>query len=335
MSYGKHVLRKGLWYLLTFFIAITLVFVIPRLIPGNPITSIVAQMSAGGVPSESMQRIYDSFIRDYGLDKPIVMQYFEYMKNLFMGDLGISFSLYPRKVTEIIGEAMPWSIALQVPAILIGWILGNLLGAYAAYKRGKFDRVLFPVSLLVSAMPYYVLAILLQYVFGVYLGWFPPSGGYSMSAFPSLTLGFIADLLSHYTLPFISLVAVIIGGQAIGMREMSIYELNTDYVNYSRMLGLDDRRIASYIFRNAMLPQVTGLAVSLGTMVGGSIITEIVFGYPGIGTWLFNAIRTNDYPLIQGIVLVITVAVLFANFLIDILYGFLDPRIRAAEMEEG
>ncbi len=334
MSYGKYVLRKGLWYLLTFFIATTLVFIIPRLIPGNPISAIVAQMGSG-VPSESMQRVYESFIRDYGLDKPVVLQYIDYMKNLFHGELGISFSLYPKGVTEIIGEALPWTLALQIPAILVGWILGNLLGAYAAYKRGKFDKVLFPVSLLVSAMPYYVLAILMQYIFGVYLGWFPPSGGYSMSAFPSFTFDFMVDILSHYTLPFVSLVAVTIGSQAIGMREMSIYELNTDYVNYSRMLGLEDRKIVSYIFRNAMLPQITGLAISFGTMVGGSIITEIVFGYPGIGTWLFNAIRQNDYPLIQGIVLVITITVLFANFFLDIMYGFLDPRIKAGEMEEG
>jgi len=332
--YARYVLKKGAWYLLTFFTAVTLVFMIPRLIPGNPIMSIVAQMSSGGVSSESMQRVYESFIRDYGLDEPVYLQYIEFMKNLFQGSLGISFSLYPMKVTEIIREALPWSLALQVPAILVGWIAGNALGAYAAYRKGMFDKVLFPASLLVSSMPYYVLAILLQYVFGVYLGWLPPSGGYSMSAFPSLSLGYITDLLSHYALPFLSLVAVTIGGQAIGMREMSIYELNTDYVNYSKMLGLDDRRISSYIFRNAMLPQITGLAISLGTMVGGSMITEIVFGYPGIGTWLFRAIRQNDYPLIQGIVLMITIAVLFANFLIDIMYGFMDPRIRAAQMEE-
>ena len=334
-GYVRYVAKKTLWYILTFFVAITLIFIMPRLIPGNPISAIIAQMMGDGAQSESLERVYRSFMDQYGLDRSLIYQYVEYLKNLFSGSLGVSFSLFPRSVNEIIGEALPWTLALQLPAILVGWMCGNILGAYAAYRRGKFDSTLFPLSLFMSAMPYYALAIILQYLLGVYLGWFPVSGGYSIFIFPSLTLDFFKNLLVHYFLPFLSIVIVTIGGQAIGMREMSIYELNTDYVNYSKMLGLSDRKISSYIFRNAMLPQVTGLAISLGMMVGGSLITEIVFDYPGIGSGLFNAIRQNDYPLIQGIVLIIIIAVLIANFFIDIIYGFLDPRIRISQEEEN
>jgi peptide/nickel transport system permease protein len=333
--YIRYIAQKIFWYILTFFVAVVLIFVIPRLIPGNPISSIISQMATGGAQSESLEKIYESFMHEFGLDKPLFFQFIDYMKNVFTGNLGISFSLFPKTVNEILGEALPWTLALQLPAILIGWIVGNLLGAVAAYKKGKFDNVLFPVSLFMSAIPYYALAIILLYVFAVYLGWFPAGGGYSRTLLPSFSWEFIKDLLSHYSLPFLSIVLVAIGGQAIGMREMSIYELNTDYVTYCRMLGLSDRKISTYVFRNAMLPQITGLAISLGTMVGGALITEIVFEYPGIGTWLFNGIRQQDYTLIQGATLIIIIAVLLANFIIDLVYGFVDPRIRIAQMEES
>ncbi|KAG2857308.1 hypothetical protein PC115_g25822 [Phytophthora cactorum] len=151
---------------------------------------------------------------------------------------------------------------------------------------------------------------------------------------PQLSFDFIMSVVRHHTLPFLSIVLVTIGGQAIGMREMSIYELNSDYVLYSKLLGIRDGKISRYVFRNAMLPQITGLALSIGTMVGGSLICEIVFSYPGIGTWLFTAIRQLDYPLISGCTLLIAIAVLLANFTIDVIYGFIDPRIKAAQMEE-
>ena len=333
--YAKYISQKVFWYILTFFVAVTLIFIIPRLMPGNPISSIISQMAAGGVQSESLEIIYESFVHEFGLDKPLFFQFVDYMKNIFRGNLGVSFSLFPKTVNEILGDALPWTLALQLPAILVGWIAGNLLGAAAAYKKGKFDEILFPSAIFVSAMPYYILAIILLYVFAANLGWFPTVGGYSITMFPSFSWAFIKDLLSHYFLPFLSIVLVTIGTQGMGMREMSIYELNTDYVTYCRMLGLSDKKISKYVFRNAMLPQVTGLAISIGTMVSGALITEIVFGYPGIGTWLFNGIRQQDYPLIQGTTLIIIVAVLLANFIIDLVYGFIDPRVRIAQMEES
>ncbi|HEV2128346.1 MAG TPA: ABC transporter permease, partial [Thermomicrobiales bacterium] len=267
----------------------------------------------------------------FGLDKPLLLQFFAYVGNVFQGDLGTSFALYPADVRGLIADALPWTIALQLPAILVGWILGNALGAIAAYKGGWFDRGGFIASLFLSSMPYYAFAILLLYLVAVRWELLPAAGGYSFGTEPSFSWSFITDAADHYVLPFLSLVLIFIGGQAIGMRSMAIYELSSDYVEFSRGVGISDSRITRYIFRNAMLPQVTGLALSIGSLVGGALITEVVFSYPGIGSLLFGAIRQNDYPVIQGITLLIMVAVLAANFLVDIAYGFIDPRIRAAQ----
>ncbi|MCL6568874.1 MAG: ABC transporter permease, partial [Meiothermus silvanus] len=240
----------------------------------------------------------------------------------------------PARVNDLIAASLPWTIALQLPAILVGWILGNLLGVLAAYKGGAFDRWAFVGSLVLSNLPYYCLAVLLLYLFSVAIPVFPSFGGYNPGSTPNLSLSFILDVLRHYTLPFLSLVLVLIGGQAVGMRSMAIYELSADYVSYMRSLGVGDRRIVGSIFRNAMLPQITGLALAIGSLVGGALLTEVVFSYPGIGSTLFTAIRQNDYPVIQGITILVTVAVLAANFLIDIGYGLIDPRIRSAQRGE-
>jgi peptide/nickel transport system permease protein len=291
-------------------------------------------MTRGMTDSDTIKKVYQTFIQEFGVDKPLWTQFVMYLKNLFTGNLGTSFGLYPAKVTDILASAVPWTIGLQLPAIIVGWILGNGLGAVAAYKKGIYDRVIFPAALFVNSIPYFTLAIIMLYIFGLSLKWFPTSGGYDYQMIPHLSLDFIGSVIRHHTLPFLSIVLVTIGGQAIGMREMSIYELNADYVLYSKLLGIRDSKIAKYVFKNAMLPQITGLALSIGTMVGGSLITEIVFSYPGIGTWLFTAIRQLDYPLISGCTLLIAVSVLLANFTLEIIYGLVDPRIKAAQMED-
>ncbi len=330
----RHVLRKTPWYLAALLAALALNFFLPRLIPGNPVDTIMAKLASGGAEGESVRQIYSSYVTQFGLDKPIWIQFLTYLQHLTHGDLGTSFMLYPARVQDLIAQALPWSIALQLPAILLGWVLGNLLGVVAAYKGGRTDRFAFVGSLLVSSVPYYCLAIILLYALAVAVPVFPAGGGYSYSRTPALTSGFVLDVLHHYWLPFASLVVIFIGGQAVGMRAMAIYELGADYVTYARGLGVSDNRVMAYIFRNAMLPQVTGLALSIGALVGGALITEVVFSYPGIGTLLFAAIRQNDYPLIQGITLLITVGVLLANFLVDVAYAFIDPRIRAAQAGE-
>lgn len=334
--FQRYLLNKLLWFLLAFFIALLFNFILPRLVPGNPVDVIVGQMGAGGgISGQALQRIHRAYVAEFGLDKPMIEQFFIYISKVVRGDLGTSFARSPARVQTLIGQALPWTIALQLPAILVGWTLGNTLGVLAAYKKGWLDRILFPAFMFTSSMPFYCLSIILLYLFAVYFPIFPAGGGYSYALTLTLSWEFISSVLEHYWLPFLSLVIVFIGGQALGMRAMSIYELDADYVRYSRSLGVNDNRIVRYIFRNAMLPQVTGLALSIGTLVSGALITEIVFGYPGIGTLLFTSIRQSDYPVIQGVTLLIMIGVLVANFLVDITYGFIDPRIRARQTGEG
>lgn len=335
MGLRRYLLRKGAWYLGALLFALILNFLLPRLVPGNPVDSIVSQMArGGGAQGEELRQIHEHFVHEFGLNKPLWEQFVVYVGNLLHGDMGTSFANYPAPVNSIIGEALPWSIALLFPSIIIGWIVGNLLGAIAAFKGGWSDRGAFLGSLLLSSVPYYCLGIVLLYLLAIVFPVLPPGGGYDYGTMPELSFSFFTNAMTHYWLPFASLVLVFIGGQAVGMRSMAIYELGADYVGYSRGLGLPDSRVVRYIFRNAMLPQVTGLALAIGVLVGGQIITEIVFNYPGIGTLLFTAINQRDYPVIQGITLLIAVTVLIANFLVELVYGLIDPRIKAVQEGE-
>jgi peptide/nickel transport system permease protein len=203
----------------------------------------------------------------------------------------------------------------------------------AAYLKKGFDKVIMPVSIFASSLPAFGMAVILMVIFGVGLKWLPTSGGYGFDLIPAFTWKFAWSVIVHYQLPFWSIVLIAIGGQAIGMRSMSIYELNADYVKYSRFMGIKDRKIIGYVFRNAMLPQVTGLALSIGTMVGGALVAEIIFSYPGLGYTMLNGVMGQDYPLISYATLIITLMVLIATFLIEILYGFIDPRIKAAQAD--
>jgi peptide/nickel transport system permease protein len=333
--FQKYIANKLLWYALAFLAAAAFNFFLPRLIPGNPVDVIVGQMAQGGTASgEARKKTYENYMKEFGLDKPILVQFGVYLGNLARGDFGTSFGNYPAKVSSLIGASLPWTVALQLPAILVGWIVGNILGVLAAYRGGNFDRVAFVGSLALSNLPYYCLAILLLYAFSVAIPIFPSFGGYNPGQTPQLSIGFMLDVIHHYTLPFLSIVLVLIGGQAVGMRSMAIYELSADYVSFERNLGVQDSRIVSSIFRNAVLPQVTGLALAIGSLVGGALITEVVFSYPGIGSTLFTAIRQNDYPVIQALTMLITLGVLGANFLVDLTYGLIDPRIRAVQQGE-
>jgi peptide/nickel transport system permease protein len=332
--FGRYLARKAAWYAGALVAAVGLNWYLPRLFPGNPVDLLVAQLAGPGGQGELLRRTHEIYFHQFGLDRPLALQFLTYLANLAHGNLGQSFSLYPASVSTLIADALPWTLALQVPAILIGWTAGNVLGGIAAYRGGWFDRGAFLGSLLFSSVPPYVLAVLLLYALAVAVHLLPPNGGYSFVNSPELSADFLLDALRHYWLPFLSLVLVIVGGQAIGMRSMAIYELGSDYVSWSRSLGLGDGRIVRYVFRNAALPQVTGLALSIGLLVGGAIVTEVVFSYPGIGSLLFAAVRQNDYPLISGITLVIAVTVLVANFLVEVAYGLIDPRVRAAQAGE-
>ncbi|HEX7619636.1 MAG TPA: ABC transporter permease [Anaerolineales bacterium] len=332
-GYRKYFLNKLLWFLVTFVFAFLLNFILPRLMPGDPVAAIVARLAQGMSNATGIQKIYQQYTELFGTNKPMLEQFFLYVRNVVHGDFGFSFSQYPRTVADVLKSSVWWTVCLQFPAIIVGWLIGNTLGALAAYLKKGFDKVLMPVSIFVSNFPAFGMAVILLVIFGVTLKWFPTSGGYGFDLIPSLSWRFMWSVIVHYQLPFWSIVLIAIGGQAIGMRSMSIYELNADYVKYSRFLGIPDRKIVGYVFRNAMLPQVTGLALSVGTMVGGALFAEIIFSYPGLGTTLLHSVVGQDYPLISASTLIITVMVLVATFVIEILYGIIDPRIKAAQAD--
>lgn len=322
-----------MWYLITLVVAVVLNFMLPRLMPGDPVAAIAAQVSQGMTDRNAAQQIYADYVERFGLDKSMPEQFFIWLGNVFHGDLGVSFSMYPRKVTDVLASSVAWTVCLQFPAIIVGWLIGNFLGAIAAYRKGIMDKGVMPAFMFISSIPAFGIATILLFVFGIKMGIAPTSGGYGFDLIPSASLAFFKSILTHYQLPFWSIVLATIGGQAIGMRSMSIYELNADYVKYSRFLGIKNRKIIRYVFRNAMLPQVTGLALSIGTMVGGALVAEIIFSYPGLGYTLINAIKGQDYPLISACTLIITLMVLLANLLLEIVYGLIDPRIKTAQQD--
>ncbi len=332
-GYRQYFLKKLGWFLITFVFAFLLNFILPRLMPGDPVAVITQRVSMGMTSASGITKIYQEYSELFGTNKPILEQFFIYVKNVAQGNFGTSFSQYPRPVADIIQASIWWTICLQFPAIIVGWLIGNTLGVLAAYLKGGFDKVIMPISIFVSNFPAFGMAIIMLVVFAITLKLFPISGGYGFDQIPNLSWGFVWSVIVHYQLPFWSIVLISIGGQAIGMRSMSIYELNADYVKYSRFLGIKDRKIVGYVFRNAMLPQVTGLALSIGTMVGGALVAEIIFSYPGLGNTILKAVVGQDYPLISGVTLIITLMVLSANFMIEIVYGIIDPRIKATQAD--
>jgi peptide/nickel transport system permease protein len=316
--------RKLLIYLLTFFIAVTVDWMIPRFMPGNPITILI---SRAGLRGNAVTEMYTYYLDAFGLDLPLWKQYLSFWGAIFHGDLGTSIYLFPTPVKEVILSAIPYDLALLVPAILLSWFAGNKFGAFAARSK-KLDNTLLPVGYILTATPYMWLGILLAWTFAIVLGIFPVAGGYSFDLQPHLSWRFIGSLVHHWFLPFASLFIVQFGGWAIGMRNLIIYELESDYSHYLEALGAPRSLVRRYAFRNAMLPQLTGLALQLGVIVAGALATEVVFGYPGIGYLILQAIHNEDYFLIQGCFLFVVIGVLLANFIIDIAYLIVDPRTR-------
>lgn len=316
--------RKLLIYALTFVVAVTLDWLIPRFMPGDPVTTM---LSRAQLRAEAAEVMYGYYTRAFGLDVPIWQQYINFWIAVFHGDLGTSVYLFPQPVTKVLMRAVPYDIALLVPAILLSWFAGNWFGAFAA--RSKWlDNTILPVGYILTATPYMWLGILLAWVFGIVLGIFPIAGAYSYAMTPHLSWAFIGSVLKHWFLPFASLFMVQFGGWAIGMRNMIIYELEAEYAHYLEALGAPRHLVRRYAFRNASLPQLSGLALQLGVIVAGALVTEVVFSYPGIGYLLLAAIQNQDYFLIQGCFLFIIIGVLLANFAIDVAYVIVDPRTR-------
>jgi len=321
----RYFVRKLLLYILTFFVAVTVDWLIPRFMPGDPVSILISRAGLRGGAVESMYAYYTGV---FGLDVPVWQQYLNFWGALLRGDLGISIYLFPTPVTKVILGAVPYDIALLIPAILVSWWAGNHFGAFAARSR-KLDNTLLPAGYILTGTPYMWLGILLAWAFCIVLRIFPLAGGYSFNLRPHFSWIFIWSLISHWFLPFASLFLVQFGGWAIGMRNLIIYELESDYSHYLEALGAPRKLIRKYAFGNAVLPQLTGLALQLGVIVAGALATEVVFAYPGIGYLILQAIHNEDYFLLQGCFLFVVIGVLLANFIIDIVYVIVDPRTRA------
>jgi peptide/nickel transport system permease protein len=327
----RYFLRKLFVYTLTLIVAVTVDWAIPHLMPGNPVLTLMGRLQIRD--PQVAQQVYDHYMRAFNLDLPLWKQYWYFWVSLFHGDLGTSILQFPSSVTSIIMAAIPYTLGLLIPAILLSWYAGNKVGALAA-RRKVLDNTALPLGYALTATPYMWLAILLSWLFAVIWQVFPVGLAYSPTATRGWSLAFILNLLHHWFLPFCSLFLVAFGGWAIGMRNMIIYELESDYAHYLEALGAPQRLVRKYAFRNAMLPQITGLALSLGAVVAGALVTEIVFSYPGLGYQIYRAITNEDFFVIQGIFLFIIVGILIANFLVDLVYVLVDPRTRLG-MEGG
>ena len=327
----RYLARKVLIYLVTFFVAVTIDWAIPRFMPGDPVQALLSRMQAQPSASEELTRYYTAA---FGFDVPIWKQYLNFWAALLHGDLGRSILNFPTPVSELILGALPYTLALLVPAILLSFWAGNKVGALAARRKG-LDNTVLPMGYVLTATPQMWLGIVLAWVFASTLAIFPVSGAYSLALQPTWSTEFAWSFLYHWILPFSSLFLVAFGGWAIGMRNMIIYELESDYSNYLTALGAPTKLVRKYAYRNALLPQITGLALALGAVVAGAIVVEIVFSYPGLGSLTMSAIQNRDYFLLQGIFLFIIVGVLIANFVIDIVYVVIDPRTRLGMQGRG
>jgi peptide/nickel transport system permease protein len=323
---GRYIARKLVIYGITFFAAVTIDWIIPHLMPGDPIITLISDRFEIR-NKETYEHLYNSIGRAFNADLPIWKQYYYFWVQLVHGNLGISIWDYPIPVTRIVIHAAPYTLGLLIPAILFSWWAGNKVGAMAA-RRKVLDNSVLPFSYFLTATPYQWLAMMFVWLIAVKWGILPNDRAYDVLVVPNWSFAFALDFLKHWILPFLSLFLVAFGGWAIGMRNMIIYELESDYSHYLEALGAPRRLVRKYAFRNAVLPQVTGLALQIGAVLAGALVTEIVFSYPGLGYIIYYAILNKDYFLIQGTFLLIIIGVLMANFVIDIIYVLIDPRTR-------
>ena len=331
----------------------TILFIVPRLMPSNPVEMMITKVlggsasggsmgtggsgSGGGVTQGSMVEVLRRvYTEKFGLGQSLEVQFILFWKRVLTFDFGISYSYYPARVNDIIARALPWTLALVIPVPIIGFFMGNRLGSMAALKKGKIATLAYYATVYLSIMPYYWFGMTLIYVFGVMLRWFPLSGAYSRIWMKPQwnNLNFILDVLHHYALPFLSLVAQGIGGWALGMRASVASQVRSTYPLYMRSIGFSFKKIRERVERNAILPNFTWLPMSFSGLVGQTLLVETVFGYPGIGSLMYDAAFSLDYPMLEATFLITMLIVLVGNLICDIIYGLLDPRIGSRYVSE-
>lgn len=315
--------RMGV-YLVTAWVAITINFLLPHLMPGNPVQTMVGKLT-GRVTPEIVHAIELQF--GVGLNESLWSQYVHYWSELFHGNLGISITL-SAPVSTVLGETLPWTIGLIGASTVISFMLGTLAGVAIGWRRGSWMDSILPVSTFFQAVPYFFLGTVLLLIFGSTLGWFPVLGAYDQGLTPGWNLEFIGSVIRHAELPAITIVLSSIAGWIMGMRNMMVTTMDEDFVLVARAKGLANRRVVGYAARNAILPSIANFSLAISLVVSGSLLVELVFNYPGVGNLLLQAVLNQDYPLLQGIFLVITFTVLAANMLADSVYVILDPRTR-------
>ena len=326
-----YVAKRALQLLLVVFIAVTVNFLIPRLIPGDPVESALqTKMAMTGNVNVDVQAVAAAYRAKFGLDKPLWLQYVNYWGSIFSRDLGVSLVDFPQPVVEKILFAVPWTLALLTVATIISFFLGSILGALIAWPRApRFLHVLVPPFMLLSSVPFFLLGIVLLFTFSVIVPWFPPGGGFDPVLILRADLPTALDILYHAILPALALVLGSIGFWALGMRAMMVSVLGEDHIVFAESRGLPPQRVFLwYGMRNALLPQVTSLAIALGSILSGAVLVEVIFNYPGLGGILFLAIAGKDYFVIQGIVLMLILALALSLFVVDLIYPLIDPRIR-------
>jgi len=326
----RYLLRKLGFYVVALWTALTVNFFIPRLMPGNPVDIMLSKLGQHGPVTPETRRAIEALL---GTDtnRPLLAQYGDYLHSVATGNLGVSVSYFPASVSSIIGQTLPWTIGLIGLATVISFAVGIGLGTVAGWKRGSWLDNVIPVTTMFQSVPYFWLALILLFVLGSVLSVFPLNGGYDVyRTVPGFNPAFVESVLYYGALPALTIVLSSVGGWMLGMRNMMVSTLSEDYLLTAEAKGLRPGRVMrTYAARNAILPSVSGFAISLGFVVAGSIVTEAVFSYPGIGSALLEAVSSNDYALMQGIFLIITLSVLGANLLVDLLYSVIDPRTRA------
>jgi peptide/nickel transport system permease protein len=322
----QFILRRLAFYLAAAWFAITVNFAIPRVMPGNAVDTMLAKFPQ--LDASSLRALEAEFgAHAHG---GIISQYLSYLGDLAHGNLGLSVGQYPSKVTAVLAQTLPWTLILVGTATVLSFALGTLLGVVAAWRRGGWlDRAM-PAFTFLQATPYFFLALIIIQLFALDWHLFPFGQGYDLGLSPGWNWTFISSAISHSVLPALTIILTAIGGWMLQMRNVMLTTISEDYILVAEAKGLSPRRIMfSYGARNAILPNIAGFALSLGFVVAGALVMEIVFSYPGIGLTLFNAVTSNDYPLLQGIFLVISLTVLLASLVADVIYALADPRVRA------
>jgi peptide/nickel transport system permease protein len=321
--------RVGL-FIAVIWAAATLNFFLPRISGQDPVREkLMQQAAATGSVQTGLEEMVEEYQREFGLDQPLWRQYLTYLSNVARLDFGYSIANYPRTVVSILSYALPWTMGLLLTTTVLGFVIGTLAGALLGWPRSPgFIQYLFPPLLTLSAIPFFLLGLVLIYLFAFRVHWFPLFGGYTPGTFPVLSPSFVLDVLKHSVLPALSILLASLGFWALGMRGMMVTVEGEDYMTFAESTGLKDRTLFfAFALRNALLPQTTALGLSLGQLLSGALLVEVIFSFPGIGSVLYNAIRQFDYFLIQGIVFTIVLAVTFATLILDLIYPLLDPRI--------